>query len=127
MDSIWSNFITELIGRVDGPMHFRIYLQPLMAIFFAIRDGRKDAREGRPAYGWALLTNSEHRRYLLKDGWKGFRNVFVIAAVLDVVYQFIAIGSWRPLQALTTALLLAVVPYLLLRGPVNRLSGGGKP
>ena len=64
-----------------------------MAIFFAIRDGRKDAREGRPAYGWALLTNSEHRRYLLKDGWKGFRNVFVIAAVLDVVYQFIAIGS----------------------------------
>ena len=126
MDSIWSNFITELIGRVDGPMHFRIYLQPLVAIFFAFRDGRKDAREGRPAYGWALLTNSEHRRYLLKDGWKGFRNVFLIALVLDLVYQYVAIGGWRPLQALLTALLLAVVPYLLLRGPVNRLSGGGK-
>ena len=126
MDSIWSNFITELIGRIDGPMHFRIYLQPLMAIIFAIRDGRKDAREGRPAYGWALLTSSEHRRYLLHDGWKGFRNVFVIAVVLDVVYQFVAIGSWRPLQALATALLLAVIPYVLLRGPANRLSGGGK-
>jgi acyl-[acyl carrier protein]--UDP-N-acetylglucosamine O-acyltransferase len=52
--------------------------------------------------------------------------VFVIAAVLDVVYQFVAIGSWRPLQALTAALLLAVIPYVLMRGPVNRLSGGGK-
>ncbi|WP_296490559.1 hypothetical protein [Rhodoferax sp.] len=126
MDSIWSNFITELIGRVDGPMHFRIYLQPLVAIFFAFRDGRKDAREGRPAYGWALLTNSEHRRYLLQDGWKGFRNVFLIALLLDLVYQYVAIGGFRPLQTLLTALLLAVVPYLLLRGPVNRLSGGGK-
>ena len=126
MDSIWSNFITELIGRIDGPMHFRIYLQPLMAIIFAIRDGRKDAREGRPAYGWALLTSSEHRRYLLHDGWKGFRNVFVIAVVLDVVYQFVAIGSWRPLQGLATALLLAMIPYVLLRGPANRLSGNGK-
>ena len=126
MGDMGTNFITELIGRIDGPMYFRIYLQPLMAIIFAIRDGRKDAREGRPAYGWALLTNSEHRRYLLKDGWKGIRNVFVIAAVLDVVYQFVAIGSWRPLQGLATALLLAMIPYVLLRGPANRLSGDGK-
>jgi hypothetical protein len=126
MDMSWSNFVTELIGRIDGPMHFRVYLQPLVAIFFAFRDGRNDARAGRPAYGWALLTNSEHRRYLLQDGWKGFRNVFLIALLLDLVYQYLAIGAFRPLQALLTALLLAVVPYLLLRGPVNRLSGGGK-
>lgn len=126
MGDIGTNFFTELIGRIDGPMHFRIYLQPLMAIFFAFRDGRKDAREGRPAYGWALLTNSEHRRYLLKDGWKGFRNVFVIAFVLDLVYQFVAIGAFRPLQALLTALLLAMIPYVLMRGPANRLLGGGK-
>lgn len=126
MGDMGTNFFTELIGRIDGPMHFRIYLQPLMAIFFAFRDGRKDAREGRPAYGWALLTNSEHRRYLLKDGWKGFRNVFVIAFVLDLVYQFVAIGAFRPLQALLTALLLAMIPYVLMRGPANRLLGGGK-
>lgn len=121
-----TNFITELIGRIDGPMYFRIYLQPLMAIIFAIRDGRKDAREGRPAYGWALLTNSEHRRYLLQDGWKGVRNVFIVAVVLDLVYQFVVIGGWRPLQALTAALLLAMIPYVLLRGPANRLSGAAK-
>ena len=126
MDMSWSNFVTELIGRIDGPMHFRVYLQPLVAIFFAFRDGRNDAREGRPAYGWALLSNSEHRRYLLQDGWKGFRNVFLIALLLDLVYQYMAIGAFRPLQTLLTALLLAVVPYLLLRGPANRLFGAGK-
>jgi len=126
MDEFGTNFIADLIGRVDGPMHFRVYLQPLMATIFAFRDGRKDAREGRPAYGWALLTDSEHRRYLLQDGWKGFRNVFVLAWILDLVYQFVALGGLNPLQGLATAVLLAVVPYVLLRGPFNRLLRSGK-
>lgn len=128
MDEFGTSFITDLIGRVDGPMHFRVYLQPLMATIFAFRDGRKDAREGRPAYGWALLTDREHRRYLMQDGWKGFRNVFVLAWILDLVYQFVALGGLNPLQGFVTAVLLAVVPYVLLRGPFNRMlrSGGTK-
>ncbi len=122
MEDFWGNLLTDLIGRIDGPMHFRLYLQPLMATAFAIRDGLKDAHEGRPAYGWALLTDAEHRRYLVKDGWKGISRVFILAYILDVVYQFIALGGLRPLQALSTAILLAIVPYVLLRGPINRLT-----
>ena len=121
MDNFLTSFIADLIGHMDGPMHFRLYLQPLMATAFAIRDGRKDAREGRPPYGWALLTDAEHRRYLLRDGWKGISRVFALAYVFDLVYQYIVLQGLRPLQALLTAILLALVPYVLLRGPVNRL------
>lgn len=126
MDDALTNFITDLIGRIDGPMQFRLYLQPLMAAALAVRDGRKDAREGRPPYGWALLADAGHRRYLLRDGWKGIARVFVLAYGLDIVYQLVALQRLGPLQALFAAILLALVPYVLLRGPVNRLTPRGK-
>ena len=122
MSDFLTSFAADLIGRIDGPMQFRVYIQPLMAIAFAIRDGRKDAHEGRAAYGFALLTDAKHRTYLLRDGWKGISRVFVLAYLIDIVYQFVALDGWHPLQAFTTAVLLAIVPYVLLRGPVNRLT-----
>jgi hypothetical protein len=54
---IFENFV----GRVHGPMSFRLFLQPTMAVIFAIRDGRTDARDGRVAYFWSLLTQPGHR------------------------------------------------------------------
>ena len=127
MDDTVRTFITDLIGRTDGPMSFRVYIQPLMAIVFAVRDGRRDAREGRAPYGWALLTDPEHRRYLIRDGWKGISKVFVIAYVLDIIYQYVVLHGFRPFQALFTAILLALVPYVLLRGPACRLASTVKP
>lgn len=130
MDDALTRFMTDLVGRVDGPMSFRLILQPVVAILFAIRDGRKDAHEGRPAYGWALLTQPGHRRYLLHDGWKGISRVFIFAFVLDIVYQYIALRWFYPGEAFFMAFLLSVVPYALLRGPINRMmpgkSGSGK-
>ena len=76
----------NLVGRVHGPMGFRLVIQPLMAAFFAFRDGRKDAREGRAPYFWALFTSPEHRRELLREGWKSVGKIFIIALVLDAVY-----------------------------------------
>jgi hypothetical protein len=112
---------TDFIARFDGPLHFRLFVQPLMAILFAVRDGRQDAREGRSAYLWAFLTDPAQRRYLLESGWKGISKVFVLAFALDIVYQFMVWRGLKPLQALLTAIVLAVLPYALLRGPVNRL------
>jgi len=124
MDEILTRFIENIVGRVHGPMNFRLLLQPLMAIIFAVRDGLKDAREGRPAYAWALFTNADHRRIMLREGWKSVGKVFIVALVLDGVYQFITVKWFYPLEALVVAFLLALVPYLLLRGPVNRVFGG---
>jgi hypothetical protein len=116
-----STFWNDFIGRFDGPLHFRLFVQPLMAILFAVRDGIRDARDGRSAYLWGLLTDPAQRRYLIESGWKGIAKVFILALALDVVYQFMEWRGLKPLQALMTATIVAVIPYALLRGPVNRL------
>ena len=121
MEETLTRFFENLVGRVHGPMSFRFILQPLMAVIFAVRDGRRDAREGKAPYFWSLLNNPGHRRDLLRSGWKSVGKVFVIALVLDAVYQFITVRRFYPVEALMVALVLAIVPYLVLRGPVNRL------
>lgn len=47
-----------LTRRFGGPMSFRLILQPAMATFFAIRDGIKDARLGRPPL-WRVLLHGD--------------------------------------------------------------------
>ena len=122
-----STYWADFIERFDGPLHFRLFVQPLMAILFAFRDGYRDAREGRSAYLWSLVTDANERRYLLESGWKGIAKVFILAFALDVVYQFMEWHGLKPLQALLTATILAVIPYAVLRGPVNRVLQMSRP
>jgi hypothetical protein len=121
MEELWRNFVEMLAGRLHGPLHFRFFIQPLMAVIFAAIDGTRDAKAGKPAYFWAVLANPEHRRELLKDGWKHFGKIFILAIILDVIYGLIVHHMVYPVQTLVVALALAVVPYVLLRGPVNRI------
>jgi hypothetical protein len=121
MEDMLSRMFENLAGRVHGPMNFRIILQPLMAVIFAIRDGMKDSREGRAAYFWSLFTEPEHRKDLIRRGWKSVGKIFIFALILDAVYQFWVLGTFYPGEALLVSFILAIVPYALLRGPVNRL------
>jgi hypothetical protein len=50
MDEILRRLWENLIGRPTGPINFRLLIQPSLAIFFAVRSGLKDAREGRLAF-----------------------------------------------------------------------------
>jgi len=59
---------------------------------------------------------------MLKDGWKSVGKVFVLAVFLDVVYQLKVLHIVYPGEVLIVALTLAIVPYLILRGLVNRLA-----
>jgi hypothetical protein len=112
------------IGRIEGPLTLRLVLQPAMATFFALRAGIKDARQGRPAYLWEVATDPADRQKLLREGWKHIRTVFLLALLLDSAYQVIAF-RWIYLgQALIIAITLAMVPYVLIRGPINRLLQG---
>jgi hypothetical protein len=124
MDEIWTRVTQDLSDRITGPMSFRLILQPLMAAFFAIRSGMGDARSGAPPYFWSLVNDPSHRADMLKDGWKAVGKVFTLALVLDVAYQFIVLGFVYPFEALFVAVVLALVPYLLLRGAVTRWAGG---
>jgi hypothetical protein len=122
MDGTWTRLVHDLIARTTGPLHFRLVLQPLMASIFAIRAGLKDAKTGKPPYFWSLLSDPAHREDMLKDGWKSVGKVFVLAIVLDVVYQIIAEHFVYPGEAIIVAIILAIVPYLILRGLVTRLA-----
>lgn len=113
-------FINGLMARIDGPMSMRLVIQPLVALFFAFRDGRRDAGEKRPPYFWAILWDMEHRRELAGSGWQSIGKVFIVAIILDLVFQYIVFGRLLLIGALTAGIVLAILPYLLLRGPVNR-------
>jgi len=122
MGHIFMRMWLSLGPRISGPMKFRLVLQPAMALFLAIRSGLKDAREGKPPYFWALFTDAGERRAMLKDGWKSVGKVFVLAIVLDAIYQFIVQRWVYPGEAVLVAIILAILPYLLVRGPVNRIA-----
>jgi hypothetical protein len=111
-----------LAARVGGPMTFRLILQPLMATLLALRAGLKDAREDRPPYFWTVLTDPAQRAELLREGWKSIARVFFLAIIMDVIYQWIMQHWLYPLETMVVAILLAVVPYVLIRGPVNRIA-----
>jgi hypothetical protein len=127
MDELFARVWADLVARIGGPMSFRLVLQPAVAVFLAVHAGIQDARRGSPFYTWSVFTDPEHRRDLLRQGWKEIAKVFVIAGVLDMVYQFVAFRWIYPGEALLVAFLLACVPYLLLRGVVNRLIRSRRP
>jgi hypothetical protein len=121
MHDIWRRAAEHFSERVDGPLHFRLVLQPLMAVIFATIGGFKDAKAGRAPYLWRLCSEPQNRGVLLLDGWKSIGKVFILAVVLDVVFQIEELQTVYPSETLMVAILLAIVPYLLVRGPVTRL------
>jgi hypothetical protein len=116
----------ELVARPSGPMAFRFILQPVMGAIFAIRDGMKDARDGRPPYFHTLIHDPEQRRPLLRGGIAAMSRVIGLGVVMEAVYQWRVIGGFRPLEMAIVVLLLAFIPYLLIRGPVARIAGRRK-
>jgi len=122
MEDLLTRISSDLADRVSGPMSLRLLLQPAMAIVFAILAGLKDAKAGKPPYFWALASDPGHRADMLRDGWKSVGKVFIIAILLDVIYQFIVQRFVYPGEAILVAVILAIVPYLLFRGPINRLA-----
>ena len=111
----------DLGTRWQGPLAFRLFLQPLMAVLLAIRDGRRDAHAGQLPYFWALFTHADQRRALLRGTCSAIGKVFLLALALDALYQ-VLVYRWIYLgDALVIACVLAILPYVILRGPVNRL------
>jgi hypothetical protein len=111
-----------LVGRVNGPLTFRLLAQPAVAAILAVRAGLRDAREGRPPYFfWGMFTHPPRSRELFQRAWKDVGKVFIVAVTLDVIYELIVYRWVYPVQALIVATVLAIVPYLLICGPVARI------
>lgn len=122
MDEILNRFWHNLIGRASGPMHVRLLLQPLMATFFAVRAGLADGRQGRTAFLWTVVTSASHRNELMRAAWKDIGKVFIFACILDSIYQLIAHRGVYLGEMVVVAFVLAIIPYVLIRGPVARIT-----
>ena len=115
------SMLQDILARPGGPMTFRFILQPVMAAVAAFRDARKDAKAGRSPYLWTIAFHHGKRTGRLYEGILSTSQIILLGLVMDAIYQFIVLKSFYPGQAVIIALLLAFVPYLLLRGPIARI------
>jgi hypothetical protein len=103
-------------------MAFRFIIQPVMATIAAFRDGVRDGRTGRSPYLWTILTNRSDRRGRLGEGLISTAQIILVGLVMDTVYQVTVLKAFYPGEAAIVALSLAFLPYLLLRGPIARIT-----
>jgi len=114
-------FFHDVVERPSGPMSFRFLLQPVMAIIAAWKDSRKDAATGHRRYFVSLLTDPEHRSERLREGLRSTGKIMMMGVIMDLAYQAIVLKHFYPNEAILVAILLAFVPYMLLRGPLSRI------
>jgi len=121
IQEVLTRFWDQLIAQPSGPLAFRLILQPAMATILAVLDGLKDARTGRPPFSRTILSDPSQRGAYIREGLKRVSRVIVFAFVMDAIYQYMVYRMFYPVEALVTVFVLAVLPYLLIRGPVDRI------
>ncbi|MBP9192418.1 MAG: hypothetical protein KBF96_07695 [Ignavibacteria bacterium] len=120
----WISKFLDAVGiRHDGPMAFRIILQPTMSLIYAIVAGVRDAKAGRkPLLEAFIFGDTERsRKDILKEIWKDIGKVFILAVIMEVIFEIIEFKTVHPLAVLRVAFWLAIVPYMIMRGPVERI------
>ncbi len=119
-----TRFWTDMIHRADGPMTFRFFLQPTMALITALIDGIRDARSGRTPYAWRIAHSEPvARRAAWREGVTATARILLLGVAMDVIYQVRTLGGFRhPAEAFVIAVVLGFIPYLLLRGPIDRIA-----
>jgi hypothetical protein len=122
--SSFAQFLEDLVSRLTGPMHFRLILQPLVAIALGIRDGLKDARAGRPPFVTDLLVRPEGRKRQLKRALQAISKPLIIAIILDAVAQYLMFGAIYAGAAVFVGVVIMAIPYSLARGLTNRIVSG---
>jgi hypothetical protein len=121
IQEILTRFWDQLIAQPSGPLAFRLILNPVMAGILAVLDGLKDARVGRSPYLRTILSDPSQRAAYIREGLKRVSRVIVLALAMDAIYQILVLRRFYLGEALVTVFVLAVLPYLLIRGPVDRI------
>ena len=117
-----SRMYGQILGRGTGPLNFRLVVMPIVVSVLAVRAHLRDVREGRPTELWAFLKHPAERQRLFRSGLRDFGKVFIVAVVLDTTYQLLVFGWVYPAEVLFIAVMCAVVPYFLVRGPITRVA-----
>jgi hypothetical protein len=114
-------FFADLPKRLTGPGRFRFVFQPAVAILLGSRDGRLDARAGRPPYLYGVLFHRSRRRELFRSGFETVVNLILMGILLDAIAQWLILGASYPGAALVIGPVLITLPYVLARALANRV------
>ncbi len=77
----------QLLGRLSGPLNFRLVIMPTVVTVLALRGVWKDFREGRPAFLGVWIKDPVERSRVFRSALKDIGKIFVMATVLDITYQ----------------------------------------
>lgn len=113
--------IEELGEMLRGPGRLRFIIQPIVAIVLGIRDGRRDAAAGRPAYFISLLTGKMPRKQQLTAALRILWVPLTVAIVLDLILQYIILRSVHLWRGVAAGVILIALPYVMARGLSNRV------
>jgi hypothetical protein len=113
----WQGMVGEL---TSGQGQFRLLLLPAVALVLGVRAGIADAREGTLPFARRLRESNEPREQLMKDSVKRALNPLALAFILDVILQRLTLGYVRPLVAIVVAAIVVWIPFVLVRGVMNR-------
>jgi len=92
-----------------------------MSLIYATLAGVRDAKAGNPPFLSALISGKADRKQLLKELWKDVGKVFILAVIMEGIFEIIEFKTIHPLEILRVSFWLAIVPYLIFRGPVERI------
>jgi uncharacterized membrane protein YidH (DUF202 family) len=112
----------DLSGRADGPLSFRFILQPVMAAVAAFHDGYWDARAGRSPFLWTLLMRPADRVGRMREALIATARIILLGFGMDALYQAWVLKTFYPGEMLAIAFLLALLPYVLLRGAAMHIA-----
>ena len=118
----FQRLLHDLLERPESEMKFRFILQPVMAALAAIHAGCEDARLGRSPFFVTLLHEPQKRVGLLREALNATARIILLGLAMDVIYQALVLKTFYPNEALIIALLLAFLPYLIIRGLVLRIA-----
>ena len=119
---VHERFWTDVFGRLHGPMTLRFYLQPTLAFVAALKDGIKDVRLGHKAFFWTALWDPTQPSGRLREGLASTSQMALIGFAMDLIYQFKVFDRFYPVEAVMMVLLLAVIPYFVLRWIVEHVA-----
>jgi hypothetical protein len=103
-------------------MTFRFFLQPTMAFIAALPDGIHDAKLGRSGFFRASRGHPDAQTGRLREGLISTARIMLLGLSMDAIYQFRVFHHFFPVEALVMALLLALIPYFLFRGIIERVA-----
>jgi hypothetical protein len=69
-----------------------------------------------------MLHGPDEARRLIVEGWHAVIRIILLGVVMEIAYQVMVFHRIYPVELIVVVWLLAILPYVLLRGPINRIA-----